>query len=206
MNLSRKLTCRWIGPWRVVEIISPSLCTIFPIGSWCIQKKEVRTLTSRIRKIDPRYSQPLGEKIDLDLLSGNESEVEDIILTSPHPQTNIDDKEEVEEDSEVEIISEEEGDMPFVPPPPLPEGVFTSPAVNPIPVDNEFPTELKVEPRSPSPINIDIPENVPDQLPIENAKPKRVRKPLPPPRERVETRQAFDVALKTLSGTLKRKK
>ena len=89
MNLSRKLTCRWIGPWRVVEIISPSLCTIFPIGTWCLQKKEVRTLTSRIRKIDPRYSQPLGEMIDLDLLSEEESEVEDIILTSPHPQINI---------------------------------------------------------------------------------------------------------------------
>ena len=117
----------------------------------------------------------------------------------------------MEEDSEVEIISEEEGDMPFVPPPPLPEGVFTSPAVNPNPIEDVFPTELKVEPRSPSPIiNIDIPENVLDQsirLPIAIPKPKRVyvRKPLPP-REREGTRQAFDVALNTLSGTLKRKK
>ena len=56
-----------------------------------------------------------------------------------------------------------------------------------------------------------MPENVPDRsirLPIELPKPKRVyvRKPLPPPREREGTRQAFDVALKTLSGTLKRKK
>ena len=60
VNLSRKLTLRWVGPYRVVEIISPSLCIIFPVGSWCLQKKEVRTLTSRIRKIDPNYSQPLG--------------------------------------------------------------------------------------------------------------------------------------------------
>ena len=47
INLSRKLTLRWIRPYRVVEIISPSLCIIFPVGNWCVQKKEVRTLTSR---------------------------------------------------------------------------------------------------------------------------------------------------------------
>ena len=51
--------------------------------------------------------------------------------------------------------------MPFVPPPPLTEGVFTSPLVNPSLIENASPSELKVEPRSPSPIiseNIDIPE------------------------------------------------
>ena len=58
---------------------------IFPVGSWCIQKKEVRTLTSRIRKIDPTYAQPLGEMIDLDQLPEDESEGEDIILQSPQP-------------------------------------------------------------------------------------------------------------------------
>ena len=30
VNLSRKLTMRWHGPYRVVEIISPSLGIIFP--------------------------------------------------------------------------------------------------------------------------------------------------------------------------------
>ena len=46
---------------------------------------------------------------------------------------------------------------------------------------------------------IDVPETLP------RTKRVYVRKPLPPPREREGTRQAFDVALKTLSGTLKQK-
>ena len=116
----------------------------------------------------------------------------------------------MEDESKIEVVSEEEGDMPFVPPLPLTEGVFTSPLVNPSLIENTSPSELKVEPRSPSPVisdNIDIPDNVlelPDNLP--RTKRVYVRKPLPPPREREGTRQAFDVALKTLSGTLKRKK
>ena len=54
---------------------------------------------------------------------------------------------------------------------------------------------------------MDITNDVPD-IPVNLPKTKRVyvRKPLPPPRERDGTRQAFDVALKTLSGTLKRNK
>ena len=44
VNLSRKLTLRWQGPYRVVEIISPSLCIIFPIGDWCVQKKKLEHL------------------------------------------------------------------------------------------------------------------------------------------------------------------
>ena len=148
--------------------------------------------------------------IDLDQLPEDESEGEDIILQSPQPQISIDTNEEVEDDSEIEVVSEEEGDMPFVPPPPLTEGVFTSPLVNPALIENASPSELKLEPRSPSPVvseNIDIPDDVldlPDNLP--RTKRVYVRKPLPPPRAREGTRQAFDVALKTLSGTLKRKK
>ena len=117
VNISRKLTLRWIGPYRVVEIISPSLCIIFPVGNWCVQKKEVRTLTSRLKKIDPTYSQPLGEMIDLDQLAEDFSEGEDIILQSPQPQLDVDSNEDVGEESEIEVGSEEEGDMPFPPPP-----------------------------------------------------------------------------------------
>ena len=101
----------------MVEIISPSLCIIFPVGSWCLQKKEVRTLTSRIRKIDPNYSQPLGDMTDLDQVSEDLSEGEDIIL---QPHLDLESNEDVEDESEVEVESEVEGDMPFVPPPSLP--------------------------------------------------------------------------------------
>ena len=85
VNLSRKLKLRWHGPYRVVKIISPSLCTIFPVGDWCIHKKEVKTLTSRLKRINPAYSQPLGEMIDLDQLTNDFSEGVDIILQAPNP-------------------------------------------------------------------------------------------------------------------------
>ena len=56
-----------------------SLSVIFPVGDWVAHKKEVKTLTSRLRKIDPAYSQPLGEMIDLDQLTSELIEGEDII-------------------------------------------------------------------------------------------------------------------------------
>ena len=100
--------------------------------------------------------------------------------------------------------------MPFVPPPLLSEGVPAGPLINPTLMENYSSHEIKLEPRSPTPVlneNIDITNDVPD-IPVNLPKTKRayVRKPLPPPREKGETRPAFDEALKTLSGTLKQKK
>ena len=100
--------------------------------------------------------------------------------------------------------------MPFVPPPPLSAGAPAGPLIDPALIEDYSPPELKLEPRSPPLVlreNTDITNDVPD-IPVHLPKTKRVyvRKPLPPPRTREETRQAFDVALKTLSGTLKRNK
>ena len=36
INLSHKLTLRWIGPFCVVKICSPSLSVIFPVGNWAV--------------------------------------------------------------------------------------------------------------------------------------------------------------------------
>ena len=100
--------------------------------------------------------------------------------------------------------------MPFVPPPPLSAGAPAGPLIDPALIEDYSPPELKLEPRSPPLVlskNTDISNDVPD-VPDNLPKTKRVyvRKPLPPPRAREGTRQAFDVALKTLSGTLKRNK
>ena len=148
--------------------------------------------------------------IDLDQLTEDFSEGEDIILQSPQPHLDIDSNEDVEDESEIEVGSEEEGDMPFPPPPPLPAGAPAGPLVDPTLIEDYSPPELKIEPRSPSPVlndNTEVSNNVPT-VPVNLPKTKRVyvRKPLPPPRARDGTRQAFDVALKTLSGTLKRNK
>ena len=96
--------------------------------------------------------------------------------------------------------------MPFVPPPPLSAGAPAGPLIDPALIEDYSPPELKLEPRSPTLVlneNIDITNDVPD-IPVNLPKTKRVyvRKPLPLPREKGETRQA----LKTLSSTLKRKK
>ena len=58
--------------------------------------------------------------IDLDQVSEDLSEGEDIILQSPQPHLDLESNEDVEDESEVEVESEVEGDMPFVPPPSLP--------------------------------------------------------------------------------------
>ena len=53
-GLSRKLTQRWIGPWKVVKRVSESLVVIFPEGNWATNPKEVATIVSRLRKVDPQ--------------------------------------------------------------------------------------------------------------------------------------------------------
>ena len=53
-GLSRKLTQRWMGPWKVVKGVSESLVVIFPEGNWATNPKEVVTSVSRLRKVDPQ--------------------------------------------------------------------------------------------------------------------------------------------------------
>ena len=69
--------------------------------------------------------------IDLDQLTDDFSKGEDIILQSPHPHIDTDSNENVEDESKAEIGSEEEGDMPFAPPPPLQIDAPASPLVDP---------------------------------------------------------------------------
>ena len=71
----------------------------------------------------------------------------------------------MEEESEFEVGSEEEGDMPFVPPPPLSAGAPAGPLIDPAVVEDYSPPEIKLEPRSPTLVlneNLDITNDVPD--------------------------------------------
>ena len=147
--------------------------------------------------------------IDLDQLSDEFSEGGDIILQTPQPHIDIDSNKDVEDESEDNLRSGDEGDMPLAPPPPLQIEPSASPLADPTLNDNISPPELKVEPRSPPQFSneetdfyVNVP-NVPVNLPKTRV---YVRKPLPPPRQKEGTRKAFDIALKTLSSTLKRKK
>ena len=115
----------------------------------------------------------------------------------------------MEDETEVGLRSENEGDMPFAPPPSLQIETPASPLADPTLDDNISPPELKVEPRSPPQFSneetdfyVNVP-NVPVNLPKTRV---YVRKPLPPPRQKEGMRKDFNIALKTLSSTLKRKK
>ena len=52
-GLSKKLQSRWIGPWKIVRIVSESLIVIYPQGTWCKHPREISTIVSRVRKVDP---------------------------------------------------------------------------------------------------------------------------------------------------------
>ena len=68
INLSKKLTLRWTGPYKVIGTPTESLSVVNPIGNWAVNKRELHVLTSRLRKIDPTYYKPVNEQIDLDQL------------------------------------------------------------------------------------------------------------------------------------------
>ena len=97
--------------------------------------------------------------IDLDQLTDEFSEGEDTILQSPQPHIDTDSNEDVEDESEVDLRSEDEGDMSFAPPPSLQIETPASPLADPTLNDNiSPPPELKVEPRSPPQLSNEEPD------------------------------------------------
>ena len=55
-GLSKKLQCRWCGPFKVIKVVSESLVVIFPVGNWTNTPRELAAIVSRLRKVDPRLS------------------------------------------------------------------------------------------------------------------------------------------------------
>ena len=86
LNLSRKLTLRWTGPYRVISTPSESLSVIDPIGGWAVNRRELHVLTSRLKKVNPEYSRLTSEQIDLDQLTQREAEEEEVSFT---PQESL---------------------------------------------------------------------------------------------------------------------
>ena len=119
---------------------------------------------------------------------------------------SVEDSEEVSEDN---LGREDEGDMPLTQPPSSQIDTPASPLADPTLNDNISLPELKIEPRSPpqtSNDNVDFYVNLPN-VPVNMPKIRvYTRKPLPPPRQKEGMRKVFDMALKSLSSTLKRKK
>ena len=69
LGLSRKLTCRWTGPWIIMKLVSDSLSIILPQGQWMSLRnrdKEIPALNSRLRKMDGSTAPEIDEVSDVD--------------------------------------------------------------------------------------------------------------------------------------------
>ena len=55
---SSKLQRRWLGPFTIRRIVSESLLVIYPSGNWSKRPREIPTIVSRVRKVDPKWVDP----------------------------------------------------------------------------------------------------------------------------------------------------
>ena len=79
---STKLQTKWIGPFQIRRVISDSLIVIYPIGTWAIHPREISTIVSRVKKVDPNISSTglfpsRREWLDLDTLGGGLEEADE---------------------------------------------------------------------------------------------------------------------------------
>ena len=81
INLSKKLTLRWTGPYKVIRTPTESLSVINPIGNRAVNKRELHVLTFRLRKINPAYYKPVNEQIDLDQLFDEDNEDNEVQIS-----------------------------------------------------------------------------------------------------------------------------
>jgi len=212
VNLSKKLTLRWTGPYRVTGTPTASLSIINPIGNWAVNKRELHVLTSRLKRIDPNYSSLNKEQIDLDQINDEDdedSEVQisrdrdlytpDVQLKEPTKEP-LDSSEDEEEYFPQEIIR-------------VPDSQGTPGNISPSPPSQNGPNESLI--LQPNQIKVEVDERLPQnraddteitvQTPVE--KRKYNRRELPPPREGREgvRREAFSRAMKHFQQNLKKR-
>ena len=109
VNLSKKLTLRWTGPYTVTGTPTDSLSVINPIGNWAVNKRELHVLTSRLRKIDPAYYKPVNEQIDLDQLF-DENDEDNEVQISMDRESNASPDVNIEKQADMFIDSSEDED------------------------------------------------------------------------------------------------
>ena len=63
-GISKKLRSRWIGPFKITRVISPSLVIISPQGDWATNSREIASIVSRLRKVTTPEL-PTGDPLDL---------------------------------------------------------------------------------------------------------------------------------------------
>ena len=82
-NLSKKLQGLYIGPFKVVKIVSDSVVVIHPEGKWASKPRNVSVNVSRVRKIDPDLdlSKVKPDKQELTPVDFEDEFEDDILLT-----------------------------------------------------------------------------------------------------------------------------
>ena len=70
-----------MGPYKVTGTPTESLSVINPMGNWAVNKRELRVLTPRLRKVDTAYYKPVNEQIDLDQLFDENNEDNEIQIS-----------------------------------------------------------------------------------------------------------------------------
>ena len=77
----RKLAIPCTGPWRVMQQLSGTLCTIRPEGSWCDKPKTITVSLNRLKRCR-------GEELALQRVDFNLSQLEDADDDTEGPMTN----------------------------------------------------------------------------------------------------------------------
>ena len=223
LNLSRKLTLRWTGPYRIVNTPSEALSIIYPLGTWAVNKREIHSLNSRLKKVDPQFNPIMQEQVDLDLLQYGESEDTEVSIQSPEAEPSHTEEEPHSNGGQtVELSSDEEGEIwtDFEAPQrghePR-EEVATTP---PVAVSSD--TNQNLDPPTPMPSgredsNLQArPEMRKDSPVIIKTEPEEEspllrkrgynRRPPPPARDPRPQRSAFQSASEKLAASYKRRK
>ena len=213
LNLSKKLTLRWPGPYRVIETPSESLSVIYPVGNWALNKREIHILTSRLKKVDPENSNLVGEQVDLELMLQREDEEEDIRfpIEKGKSVSNTDiprDRDTSDSDSstdEVEIIKTNIINPEIIINDNIREGT-QNPSNNPI-ISQEYakPNALIKDEVITNDTITQPEQSVPEETPVNRAKRVYTRR-YQAPREQGTCRDAFDSARQILANSLKRRK
>ncbi len=76
-GLTKKLHSHWIGPLKVIKVVSESLVILYPIGQWCKNPREIAAIVNRLKRVQPDVSTTYlqsEDKIDFDILN---NELED---------------------------------------------------------------------------------------------------------------------------------
>ena len=205
LNLSKKLTLRWTGPYRVLQKPTESMCIIYPVGNWATNPREIATLITKLRKINPEFSPTIQEQVNLNLLPEEDLEDEEVIFpeitgTNSREDTSDQPRSDTESDSE-------EDTMIYFPPIGCEESV-TPPPEKVLEKDTTD-TVIKTEQVSPQhTVELtDSRDNISPETTPPVQKITRTKKPLPPPRDiKEKQRGAFVSAQEKLAQTLKRKK